>query len=1020
MSNSFFRFTLFKLPFFIFGLIIFFLPITDMMGQNNVSVYPLEKYVEPDLDLPIDSAAWQNLSEGLNISWASRDIHYEKYQVPYLKYVSDTMVWGWKGERVNLMAVIFSKSSFEEVSLRMTPWIKDGFVTQINSAQARFVNYVITDDYKSCGYHPTDLPQWLVADVIDMDLSKDISAMETRPVWCTVEVPRDICSGKYYTTMEVVGKDGKILGKLQLKINVVNRTLPEVRHQKFHLDLWQQPYSVSRYYGVERWSQGHLQALRPYLEALARAGQRSVTAIMFYEPWGEQTYYEDKFDPMIDVIKSEDGSWEYDYADFDKYVELCDEYGINHQINCYSMVPWDMNFRYFDKAINDYCFLKTSTSHEDYRTLWSDFLYSFKEHLIEKGWFEKTNIAMDERSPEDVSNAYQIAVALGFKVALAGNYHSSLSEIIQDYSVAIGQDKMFTAAELSSRKSKGQITTIYTSCADKEPNIFTNSLPAEAAYIPLYAAAAGLDGYLHWSWINWHENPLADSRYRMFGSGDTYCYYPGNRSSVRFERLIEGIHQYEKVMILKEEFKNQPERLSRLNHLLEGFKDSSIDGKKCAEMVNEMEAFLNGADSISVCADYDKQILFNTSDGDGIRAPYRIPALASAKHGRLVAVAARLVCGTDPGFGRIDLVSRTSDDFGVTWSEISEVAVGSGRVSAEENFFDTAFGDPAIVADRDGQGLLLMSVAGCTLFTDTKTNRKNPNLIAILRSEDNGASWSEPVDVTEVIYSLFDNFNPIDAAFVTSGKIFQSRVIKVGEYYRIYAALCVREGGNRVIFSDDFGESWKPLGGAEALPVEGGNEAKCEELEDGTLILSSRTSGGRLFNFFTYRNVRRGKGEWGQASKTDFSDTGYRIGRNSTNGEMLVVRAVRLSDGQECSLLLHSIPTADSRENLGIYFKELSFNSEVIDIDDIAEGWTGCYFVSNTTSAYSTLVLQDDGKIALLFEENYKWFGKRPNPVTTTFPTGEGFHNFDGYDIVFINYDLETITSGRYKLVEAL
>ena len=59
--------------------------------------------------------------------------------------------------------------------------------------------------------------------------------------------------------------------------------------------------------------------MRPYLEALARAGQRTVSAIMFYEPWGEQTH--DLFDPMVETIKKQDGSWAYNYDIFDKYVE---------------------------------------------------------------------------------------------------------------------------------------------------------------------------------------------------------------------------------------------------------------------------------------------------------------------------------------------------------------------------------------------------------------------------------------------------------------------------------------------------------------------------------------------------------------------------------------------------------------------------------------------------------------------------------------------------------------------------
>ena len=987
--------------------------VSPLFAQSGiVSHYPLEEYVEPRVGELPDSAAWSVLPQGLNLTWASRDIHYKLHQVPQVTIKKDTVVYGWRGERLNVTALIYSKSPQGVLSLRMSPLSKDGIETDISAASSRFVNYVITDDYNMCGYHPKDLPAWLSPDIIDLDLPKEIKAMETRPVWCSVEIPREIEPGEYSTRLEVLNIQGDVVDSLLLKINVLDMLLPEPSEQRFHLDLWQQPYAVSRYHGVQRWSQGHLNALRPYLEALAKAGQKSITAIMFYEPWGEQTHEKDKFDPMIETYRNEDGTWDYDYTNFDKYVELCHQCGITGQINCYSMVPWDMNFRYYDREKQEYKFLKTNTSAEEYVQLWTKFLLSFKEHLLEKGWFEKTNIAMDERSESDMLNAYQIASSIGFDVALAGNYHSSLCDKLQDYCVAFGQDKYFTKEELEGRKQRGQITTIYTCCADKKPNIYTNSFPVEGAFIPIYAAANNMDGYLHWSWINWHENPLEDSRYRMFGSGDTYFYYPGNRSSVRFERLVEGIQQYEKIMIFRELYGDDSVKMCALNTLLNRTNDRTLSGIEYAKVVDDIEAFLNGILDESLIPE---GILFNTSGGDGVQAPYRIPALAVANNGSVIAVAAKLVCGTDPGFGKIDLVGRISYDNGKSWSKMDKIATGSGKTSPVENFFDTAFGDPAIVADRKSGKVLLLSVAGCTLYPSPNTNRSNPNLIAISRSEDNGESWSEPKDITEQIYSLFDTSSPLDAAFVTSGRLFQSRVIKKGKYYRIYAALCARPGGNRVLYSDDFGESWNPLGGASALPVPEGNEAKCEELPDGTVIISSRTTGGRLFNFYTYKNIAKGEGKWSNVVKCDFESSGVRMGENSTNGEMIVVPVIRVSDNKEVNLLLHSIPFSDSRENVGIYYAELPESVKGYSVEDLTNSWKGHYQVSETTSAYSSVDLQADGKIAILYEENYTWFGWRANPVSTTFPKGEGSHNYDGYDIVYKSFTVEEITKGAYK-----
>ncbi|MBO5134272.1 MAG: DUF4091 domain-containing protein [Bacteroidaceae bacterium] len=558
---------------------------------EQTTLYPLEDYAEPRVGTAPNETAWNMLPEGLQATWASRDVHYSLHDVPEVLQKNTLEVHAWQGERVGVQALLYGKTDQGLLSVRMSRWEKDGQPTEIES-EARFVNYVITDDYKACGDHPNNLIPWLVADVIDLDKPHVVPAMETRPVWCTLEVPRGIEPGRYTTRLEVVDENGSIVKQLVLHVNVNHRALPTVAEQKFHLDFWQQPYAVSRYHEVERWSDAHFEALRPYLAALARAGQRTVSAIMFYEPWGKQSH--DKFDPMITTTRKADGTWAYNYDIFDRYVLLCEEFGIDKQINCFSMVPWDMSFRYFDEASGEYRYITTKTSTEEYRNLWNNFLKAFKNHLIEKGWFDKTNIAMDERSEADMLNAYNIANALGFKMALAGNYHASLCDKLQDFCVALGQDKKFTDEQLASRKAKKQITTVYTSCADTEPNIYSNSLPAEATFLPLYAAANELDGYLHWAWINWDEHPLTDSRFRMFGAGDTYCFYPGPRSSIRYERLIEGIHQYEKVQILKEEYKNKPAQLDSLNLLLKSFENHAVSGEDCAQKVSLIESFLNG------------------------------------------------------------------------------------------------------------------------------------------------------------------------------------------------------------------------------------------------------------------------------------------------------------------------------------------------------------------------------------------------------------------------------------------
>ena len=153
---------------------------------------------------------------------------------------------------------------------------------------------------------------------------------------------------------------------------------------------------------------------------------------------------------------------------------------------------------------------------------------------------------------------------------------------------------------------------------------------------------------------------------------------------------------------------------------------------------------------------------------------------------------------------------------------------------------------------------MVVCVTGNTVYGHGTTKRSNPNRVAVLHSRDGGHTWSQPVDITEQVYSLFDksNLGPVDAMFFGSGRICQSQLVKVGRYYRLYAALCARPGGNRVVYSDDLGRTWHALGDIHTSPAPTGDEPKVEELPDGSVVLSSRISGGRLFNISTISAIR--------------------------------------------------------------------------------------------------------------------------------------------------------------------
>ena len=204
---------------------------------------------------------------------------------------------------------------------------------------------------------------------------------------------------------------------------------------------------------------------------------------------------------------------------------------------------------------------------------------------------------MDERPMEAMREAIKVIKQADpeFKITLAGNYHPEIQSDLYYLSIPYGHK--FPENVKAERERKGQISTVYTCCSEAFPNTFTFSDPAEATWTALHAIAGGYDGYLRWAVNSWTADPLRDSGFRTWAAGDTYSIYPGPRSSIRFERLVEGIQDCEKIRILREELaaKGAKGKLNKLNKAVAKFTPEGLSEtqQSAAEMVNELNKLLN-------------------------------------------------------------------------------------------------------------------------------------------------------------------------------------------------------------------------------------------------------------------------------------------------------------------------------------------------------------------------------------------------------------------------------------------
>lgn len=429
----------------------------------------------------------------------------------------------------------------------------------------------------------------------------------------------------------------------------------------------------------------------------------------------------------------------------------------------------------------------------------------------------------------------------------------------------------------------------------------------------------------------------------------------------------------------------------------------SIDGAASVYSVDGLDFSESNTHSLDVSySKTDERVLYTTPDANN--KPYRIPAIVTALNGDIFAISDNRPCGNDVGYGEVDIKCRISTDHGQTWGDEFFVANGTGIEAAEGQRrvdFDYAFGDAAVVADCERNEILLLCVCGKTPCNASATeytldeNTTNPNRVALVRAKlvDGQWEWSAPIEVTERFYQLFVKNNTevtVTSLFVGSGRIMQSRKVRVGDYYRIYAALWTKNSGNRVVYSDDFGETWHILGSVDDRPATAGNEPKCEELPDGTVVLSSRHPNGRCFNLFTYTDETYQSGSWGEMKKSFEVANGLTNTDSGTNGEILFVDNVKNTEtGNTASIMLQSVPLGSGRNNLAVWTKEISGSNYTTT--SICQDWTMTKQVSYKASAYSAMTLQQDGRIGMLFEE-------APNQ----------------YCIVYKPMTISDITGGRY------
>jgi hypothetical protein len=414
-------------------------------------------------------------------------------------------------------------------------------------------------------------------------------AVAVQQILVTVRVPKDAAPGNYQGAL-TVSAAGVAPVTVPIELRVADWTLPDPQNFRTFVCLYQSPTTVATQYKVPEWSEEHWKYLEKSFELLGRIGNKAI-----HVPVVDKTQLGND-EGMVFWIKKEDGSFDYDFSVFERYLKLAKKHC--GQLDYVVLYVWhslgwgnkgtdqENTVTVIDKKTGARSRLQVPVfATEESKKFWTPVLLGLKERLSKEG-MEKAfclGSGCDGFAPKEVFQMFhEIIPDVGWHRGCHGMSPPQPYYCFKDGKAGVGKVTYHEHCYGLSLPEPGKpFPPLHTLRGNPGTTFCRGDFDSTAIY-PLHMMAEralfygkqgigrmGLDFWLGTSpggengtiynrWPRSTSQQRAPSVFRLSSPGPD-----GALANLRFEAMLEGVQEAEALIVASEAADKHPEKIGK-------------------------------------------------------------------------------------------------------------------------------------------------------------------------------------------------------------------------------------------------------------------------------------------------------------------------------------------------------------------------------------------------------------------------------------------------------------------------